>query len=143
MGKKKKKKSYRGYKKPVPEHPKVVSIYKGTGCDRELRWVIIDGDTGEVFDDAQGYGYKTAQKAHIALSYKSRPVEKFKEEEKIKRAVDSFCRKYEGELHDLDYLYLDAAKCDEPVTDDEILECFSEQAKADLWFGVKNLLKYM
>lgn len=35
-------------------------------------WIIIDTDTGEVLDDAQGYGYKTSQKAHAAYAYKNR-----------------------------------------------------------------------
>ena len=32
---------------------------------RETRYYIVDVNTGEVLDDAQGYGYKTAQKAEI------------------------------------------------------------------------------
>lgn len=136
------KKPYCGYKRPVPEHLKVVSIYKGQGFERELRWVIIDEDTGEVFDDAQGYGYKTARKAHVALSYKRRPKEKFQEEEKVKRAVGAFCAKYASELRRLDDLRMEAMKRGKSVTEDAVLACFSEVAKADMWFGVKNLLKY-
>ncbi len=37
--------------------------------DYEPRYVIIDEDTGEVLDDAQGYGYRTKQKAHAAWAY--------------------------------------------------------------------------
>jgi hypothetical protein len=36
----------------------------------QARFIIINPDTGEVLDDAQGYGYKTAQKAHAAWNYK-------------------------------------------------------------------------
>ena len=36
----------------------------------ETRYRIVDTDTGEILDDAQGYGYKTAQKAHAAWSFK-------------------------------------------------------------------------
>ena len=35
-------------------------------------WVIVNQNTGEILDDAQGYGYRTAQKAHAAWSYKHR-----------------------------------------------------------------------
>ena len=35
----------------------------------EPRYVIIDEDTGEILDDAQGYGYKSKQKAHAAWAY--------------------------------------------------------------------------
>ena len=34
------------------------------------RWVMKNINTGEILDDAQGYGYRTAQKAHAAWTYK-------------------------------------------------------------------------
>ena len=37
-------------------------------CDK--RYVVVDADTGEVLDDAQGYGYKTVRKAYAAYYYK-------------------------------------------------------------------------
>ena len=36
----------------------------------EYRYVIIEKNTGKLLDDAQGYGYKTAQGAHKAGWYK-------------------------------------------------------------------------
>lgn len=38
----------------------------------ETRFRIVSVETGQILDDAQGYGYKTAQKAHAAYSYKAR-----------------------------------------------------------------------
>lgn len=38
----------------------------------EWRFVVVDVDTGEVLDNAQGYGYKTKQKAMAAWNYKTR-----------------------------------------------------------------------
>ena len=35
-----------------------------------LRYVIIDKETGEIIDDAQGYGYTTAQKAYKGYGWK-------------------------------------------------------------------------
>ena len=35
-----------------------------------IRYQIIDEETGEVLDDANGYGYKTAMKAMNAYRYK-------------------------------------------------------------------------
>lgn len=46
---------------------------------REKRYVIIDTESGEIVDDAQGYGYKTAQKAYAGWSYKNRDKSKDKE----------------------------------------------------------------
>lgn len=38
----------------------------------DRRWCIVDAETGELLDDAQGYGYKTIKKAHAAWNYKNR-----------------------------------------------------------------------
>lgn len=48
----------------------VVKYTKNTHHGSETRFCIISAKTGEVLDDAQGYGYKTAQKAHAAYAYK-------------------------------------------------------------------------
>lgn len=34
------------------------------------RWVVIDPSTGEILDDAQGYGYRTKQSALAGYGYK-------------------------------------------------------------------------
>ena len=47
------------------------------GYDR--RYVIIDKETGEILDDAQGYGYRTPQKTYAAYGYKTRDKSKDKE----------------------------------------------------------------
>lgn len=39
---------------------------------REIRYRIVSTETGEILDDAQGYGYKSAQKAYAAYAYKHR-----------------------------------------------------------------------
>lgn len=36
----------------------------------EKRYVLIDIETGEIIDDAQGYGFHTPQKAYASYSYK-------------------------------------------------------------------------
>lgn len=33
------------------------------------RWMLVDLETGEIVDDAQGYGYRTARGAHAAWAY--------------------------------------------------------------------------
>ena len=40
--------------------------------EHETRYVIKDIESGIIVDDAQGYGYKTAQKAYAGWSYKNR-----------------------------------------------------------------------
>ena len=56
----------------------------------EERYVIVDTETGEVLDDAQGYGYKTPQKAYAAFGYKNRDKSKDAE----KKAKEEHIRKW-------------------------------------------------
>lgn len=53
----------------------------------EIRFRIISTDTGKVLDDAQGYGYKTAQKAYAAYAYKTRDKSKDGERAAKKRHI--------------------------------------------------------
>ena len=45
---------------------RVVEVIK----NNEKRYICVDETSGEVIDDAQGYGYKSKQKAFIAYEYK-------------------------------------------------------------------------
>ena len=65
----------------MPEIKVIESPELSTPYDK--RYVVIDKETGAVLDDAQGYGYKSAQKAHAAYSYKTR--DKSKDAEKLAR----------------------------------------------------------
>lgn len=38
----------------------------------ETRYCIVSTETGEILDDAQGYGYKTARNAYAAYGYKGK-----------------------------------------------------------------------
>lgn len=51
---------------------------------RDKRYVVIDKNTQEVLDDAQGYGYRSPQKAYAAYAYKHR--DKSKDKEKAAKA---------------------------------------------------------
>lgn len=53
-----------------------LSTYRG------LRYIMVDRDTKEVLDNAQGYGYKSAQKVCAALKYKMKTMEELSETEK-------------------------------------------------------------
>ena len=61
-------KPYQGYDKTPPSNIVVVDIFQGQAM-HESRFAIVDADTGEVFDDAQGYGYRSEEKALSAFKY--------------------------------------------------------------------------
>ena len=54
----------------------------------DKRYVVVDEVSGEIVDDAQGEGYKTAQNAHRAHAYKSMPRTKKRQREAVKRQVE-------------------------------------------------------
>ena len=53
----------------------------------DKRYVVIDKDTGQVLDDAQGYGYRSIQKAYAAYGYKTRDKSKDAEKRAKKRHI--------------------------------------------------------
>ena len=57
----------------------------------DKRYVVVDEVSGEIVDDAQGEGYKTAQNAHRAHAYKSMPPKKKRQREAVKRQVERWC----------------------------------------------------
>lgn len=67
----------------------------------EKRYVIVDKDTGEVLDDAQGYGYKTPQKAYAAWSYKHRDKSKDKYKKAKKQQIRSWMKNHKSFIDDM------------------------------------------
>ena len=73
----------------------------------EKRYVIADTESGEIVDDAQGYGYKTAQKAYAAWSYKSRDKSKDKEKAEKERIIAEWMKKNKKFVNLLDNVAFD------------------------------------
>lgn len=61
---------------------------------KETRFCIIDSETGEILDDAQGYGYKTAQKAYSAYAYKIRSYDIVKEKEEKEKNIRKWMKEH-------------------------------------------------
>ena len=58
------------------------------------RWVMKNINTGEILDDAQGYGYRTAQKAHAAWTYKHPSKKQAGNRKKNMRANKTFVKEH-------------------------------------------------
>ena len=75
---------------------------KSNQWEREDRWDIVDFETGEIIDDAQGYGYKSQQKAAKAGWWKFKGGKgKTKTEEKIVKVWMSNNAKYVDEYEEI------------------------------------------
>ena len=71
---------------------------------------IISTINGEVLDDAQGYGYKTAQKAYAAYAYKTRDKSKNAEKEKRKWYIRTWLKKHKSFVKLMDGIAFEIAK---------------------------------
>ena len=104
----------------------------------ETRYVIADDD-GKILDDAQGYGYKTAQKANKDMWWK------FK---KGKETCDSRVLMWKDHidlLRKINRFLYDNAKeiCIGDITDEEIFNFCKEISKKDFNFEIPDeMLKF-
>jgi hypothetical protein len=62
----------------------------------KTRWVIIDIETGEVLDDAQGYGYKSPQNAYRGYAYLTRDKSKDAEKKEKEDHIRQWMRSHKG-----------------------------------------------
>lgn len=76
----------------------------------ETRFCIVSTDTGEILDDAQGYGYKTAQKAYSAYAYKTRDKAKDKEKRAKKKHIQQWLKEHKSFVEAMDNTAFEIAK---------------------------------
>lgn len=76
----------------------------------EARYRIVSAETGEILDDAQGYGYKTARKAYAAYSYKHRDRSKDKERAAKEKQIRKWMKENKGFIDLMDEIAFDIAK---------------------------------
>ena len=85
----------------------------------ERRYAIVDADTGEVFDDAQGWGYRTKRNAYAALGHmRARAEGRPSRQQRARRWLKGNPAAAEAlrEYLDLNYRYIGE------MTDDEVFE---------------------
>lgn len=76
----------------------------------ETRFRIVSTDTGEILDDAQGYGYRTAQKAYSAYAYKTRDKSKDKEKGKKEAEIKKWMKEHKGFVNLMDEIAFEILK---------------------------------
>ena len=77
---------------------------------KDKRFVVIDQDTGEILDDAQGWGYKSAVNAHRAWAYKNRDKTKDKEKMQRKAEIFAWLQEHKSFVRTLDAYAFEIAK---------------------------------
>lgn len=98
---------------------------------KETRYCIISTKTGEILDDAQGYGYRTAQNAYAAFGYKHRDKSKDKAKAARMKRVKKWMDDHKDFVEDMCDMDFQIAKARYKGLDD----CFDAKA-------VQSLLDY-
>ncbi len=88
---------------------------------KEIRYILVDADTGEVVDDAQGFGYKTPQKAYASYAYKH-PTKKQASARTLKKMYEGWARKHRDIADELETEILDARLHGLEVTPEAVKE---------------------
>lgn len=117
----------------------IVSASLSSSGDK--RYVVVDEATGEVLDDAQGYGYKAAQNAHRAHAYKSMSPKKKRQREAVKRRVQRWCGQHPKVVQHLEQASFYAMKDGENVTATDVRAILAEHG-LELPFPVEDLMKH-
>ncbi|WP_432630269.1 hypothetical protein [Brotaphodocola sp.] len=76
----------------------------------EKRFVVVDKETGEILDDAQGYGYKTIKNAYSAYAYKTRDKSKDKERLERKKYIQRWMKEHKDFVRLMDQVAFEIAK---------------------------------
>ena len=111
---------------------------------RDERFVIIDAETREILDDAQGYGYKTVQNAHRSWAYKNRDKSKDAEKKARSKHIREWMKKHRDFIDDLDAIAFDIVKgscAPDDKVDTKLVKDLLKQYNLEIDFKPSELLK--
>lgn len=137
--------NYNGYKCRVPTNVKVESfrVYPDPNdlYYHETRYRLVDGDTGEVFDDAQGRGYRSAVKALSSFRFKNRPREAFEQQRSALNGVQEWCAQNKDLCKKIKTEMQSAAVHDEYFGEDTVAEIIGTDVSSELPFAIRDLVR--
>jgi len=116
----------------------------------EYRFKIVDKETGKIFDDAQGYGYKTKQSAYKSLTYKLKRLDP--EIKKLYNLSNILYKKYKIMIEklkisandDIEYMLFNSMKTGDDFTNVDINKHILSQIEIEipeLYLELKNNIK--
>lgn len=109
----------------------------------QIRYVIKDMETGMIVDDAQGYGYKSAQKAYAGWAYKSRDKSRDAEKAEKEKVISKWMKENKPFIRLLDALAFEEWKnTRSPVNAEFVRKLLEENGYRNLNFTAGELLKY-
>ena len=121
------------------ENIAVIESAKLSG-EYDKRYVVVDKDSGEILDDAQGWGYKSIQKAYAAYSYKTRDKSKDAEKRAKKRHIIAWLKEHKDFAGLMEAVAFDSVKCGEPFNAATVKQMLKEN-NLDTDFTAGELLR--
>lgn len=106
------------------------------------RYVILDVDTDEIIDTAQGYGYKSPQKARAAFAYKNRTPEQKKKEKVLKKLVRDWCKENKAFIRKLECMLEDEMHQPDFKLTEKYIENLWKEDELSVQFTGKEFLRY-
>ena len=110
------------------------------------RYIIINTQTGEILDDAQGYGYKTAQKAYAAYSYKNQTPQSRKKSREKEKAIRTWCRHHKNFMQLMNETAFEIAKGswgpEDKFNVTLVKKLLKDNGISDFPFSASDLLQY-
>ena len=123
-----------GEKKTALNDNEKIESYKPN--EYETRFRLVNKDTGEIIDDAQGYGYRTVQGCYKAIYYKRNRGAIKSDEKKARGLIKQHKRIYESAIEDVNSLLFEDCKVGFNRPKKEYLDIFSDEIKksdGELW----------
>lgn len=124
----------------------IVLDSRNAGDKVEIRYAIKDMESGEIVDDAQGYGYKSAQKAYAGWSYKNRDKSRDTEKADKEIIISKWMKQNRSFIRLLNVLAFEVAKGshapDDKVDVNFIRQLLKENGYKDLPFTARDLYNY-
>lgn len=112
----------------------------------DIRWVIVDVDTGEVLDDAQGYGYRTSEKACTAYRFKSLSPERQEKAKEKYKLLHKWCKENREFIKSMDMAVLEVASgiygSKKKIDTSFVEKLLKENGYTDLPFSAKELFQH-
>ena len=88
----------------------VAKLSERLSSSYDKRYVIVNTSTGEILDDAQGYGYRSPQKAYAGYAYKTRDKSKDAERKARKNQIRKWLKENKEFVDELDICAFDCVK---------------------------------
>lgn len=122
---------------------KVIESKELSTADKK-RYIVVDIQTGEVLDDAQGYGYRSIKNAYSAFVYKTRDKSKDKEKKQKELKIKSWMSKNKSFVRLMDQIAFEIQKGSwgpDDKFDTAFLKKMLEENNIEIEFSASELLK--